>query len=469
MATSTIPAVPGQTTERLVELDKRASFHPYTQLAAHLKTGPTVIVSGEGVRVRDSHGREYIDAMAGLWCVNVGWGRTEIADAIARQARELAFFHSFSSMANEPAIALAARIADLAPDPIGKIFFGCTGSDANDTNVKLIWYYHNLIGKPRKKKLIARKRAYHGVTVASASLSGLPSMHRGFDLPLPQVLHVETPHHWSRARDGESEREFSARLAREVEETIEREGPDTVAAFFAEPVMGAGGVIPPPEGYFEAIVPVLRRHDVLFVVDEVICGFGRLGRWFGAQMYGLEPDLMTLAKGLTSGYQPLSASLVSERVWNVLLGAEKDGYFAHGFTYSAHPVCAAAALVNLDLIEQEDLVGNAERTGAFFQRELRAAVVDHPLVGEVRGLGLIAAVELVADKAGKTAFPLEQKVAPRVARIAWEEGLICRALPESNALSFSPPLVITEDDCRQVVARFARALERFERELGGSG
>jgi L-2,4-diaminobutyrate transaminase len=293
-------------------------------------------------------------------------------------------------------------------------------------------------------------------------------MHRGFDLPLPQVLHVETPHHWRCAREGESERAFSARLARELEETIEREGADTVAAFFAEPVMGAGGVIPPPEGYFEAIVPVLRRHDVLFVVDEVICGFGRLGRWFGAELYRLEPDLMTLAKGLTSGYQPLSASLVSERVWNVLLGAEKDGYFAHGFTYSAHPVCAAAALANLDVIEREDLVGNAERTGAFFQRELRAAVAGHALVGEVRGLGLIAAVELVADKSAKTPFPLDQKVAPRVARLAWEEGLICRALPESNALSFSPPLVITEGECREVVTRFARALERFAAESARS-
>jgi L-2,4-diaminobutyrate transaminase len=453
-----------QTSERLAELDRRASLHPYTLLAAHQRTGPTVIVSGEGVRVRDSAGRVFIDAMAGLWCVNVGWGRNEIVDAMAHQARELAFFHSFSSMANEPAIALAARLADLAPAPIAKAFFGCTGSDANDTNVKLVWYYNNLLGRPRKKKLIARRRAYHGVTVASASLSGLPSMHRGFDLPLPQVIHVETPHHWSRARDGESERELSVRLARELEETIEREGPDTVAAFFAEPVMGAGGVIPPPEGYFEAIVPVLRRHDVLLVVDEVICGFGRLGRWFGAELYGLEPDLMTLAKGLTSGYQPLSASLVSERVWNVLLGADKDGYFAHGFTYSAHPVCAAAALANLDLIERDDLVGNAERTGTFFQRELRAAVQGHPLVGEVRGLGLIAAVELVADKAGKTPFPLDQKVAPRVARLAWEEGLICRALPESNALSFSPPLVITEEECREVVARFARALERFAKE-----
>ena len=291
MATSTAPPPVSteKSPERLVELDKKASFHPYTQLATHLKTGPTVIVSGEGVRVRDSHGGEYIDAMAGLWCVNVGWGRAEIADAISRQARELAFFHSFSSMANEPAIALAARVADLAPAPIGKAFFGCTGSDANDTNVKLIWYYHNLLGKTRKKKIIARKRAYHGVTVASASLSGLGSMHRGFDLPLPQMLHVETPHYWRCARDGESEREFSARLARELEETIEREGSDTVAAFIAEPVMGAGGVIPPPQGYFEAIVPVLRRHEVLLVVDEVICGFGRLGAGSAPSSIGSSP------------------------------------------------------------------------------------------------------------------------------------------------------------------------------------
>jgi L-2,4-diaminobutyrate transaminase len=349
---------------------------------------------------------------------------------------------------------------------MSKAFFGCTGSDANDTNVKLIWYYHNLIGKPAKKKLIARHRAYHGVTVATASLSGLSSMHQGYDLPIPQVLHTDNPHYYWGAEPGTSEREWSRELARRLERLIEREGPDTIAAFFAEPVMGAGGVILPPEGYFEEIIPVLRRHDILLVADEVICGFGRLGKWFGCHVYDLEPDLVTVAKGLSSGYLPISASLVSERIWQVLKNADNGGYFAHGFTYSAHPTSAAAALANLEIVEREDLPGNAQRVGAHFQKALREAVAEHSLVGEVRGLGLIAAVELVRDRARKQAFAMTDRIAPRLARHCLAEGLICRALPQSNAVSFAPPLVLTVAEADEIVERFARGLARLTHELG---
>jgi len=447
----------------LSEMDKRSTLHPYTALHTHLKTGPRVIVEAQGIRVRDSDGREFIDAMAGLWCVNVGWGREEIAVAVSDQIKKLAYFHSFSSMATEPSIRLADRLVDLAPPGISKVLFGNTGSDANDTNVKLVWYYNNLLERPAKKKIISRRRGYHGVTVATASLSGLDSMHVPFDLPLPQILHTETPHYWRHAPPGMSELEFSVHLAGELDRLIEQEGPETVAAFIAEPVMGAGGVIPPPEGYFQEIQAVLKKHDVLFIVDEVICGFGRLGRWFGSDLYQLEPDLMTIAKGLSSGYVPIAASLVSERVWQVLLEAgQKFGYFAHGYTYGGHPVGAAAALANLDILENEGLVEHADRVGAHFQECLRQQVGDHPLVGEVRGVGLIAAVELVRDRETREEFAMDLGVGAQLSSLCLEEGLIARPLPQSSALAFSPPLIVTREDCDEIVDRFARALARLE-------
>ncbi len=452
-------------TQSLSELDRARSLHPYTMLAAHLERGPLIITEGEGIRVRDSEGREYIDAMAGLWCVNVGWGRNEIADAMAEQARRLAYYHSFTGMANEPAIHLADKVLAHAPEGMSKVFFGCTGSDANDTNVKLTWYYNNLLGRPEKKKILSRHRAYHGVTLAAASLSGLSSMHQKFDLPLSWVRHLDAPHHYQGAAPGMSEREFAQQLAGQLEQVIEEEGAHTIAAMIAEPVQGAGGVILPPEGYFEAIVPILRRHDILLIADEVVCGFGRLGTWFGSHAYGLEPDLMTLAKGLSSGYAPISATVVSDRIWRVMLEADLDGYFAHGFTYSCHPVSCAAALANLDIVEREDLVGNAARVGEHFQRRLRERFEDHPHVGEVRGMGLIGAVELVADKAKKTPYAAEQKIGAKLAGAALEEGLICRALPQSNAVSFSPPLSITAQECDEVVERLGVALEKIASEL----
>ncbi len=441
----------------LEDLDRESLFHPFTAIADHLERGPRIILEGQGIRVRDSSGREYLDGMAGLWCVNVGHGRREIADAIGAQARRLGYFHSFAGMANEPAIRLADRLKRLAPGDPARVFFGTSGSDANDTQVKLVQAYQNLRGKPRKKKFIARRRAYHGVTLGAASLSGLPWIHAGFDLPLPGFLHVSPPHFGSEAREGESERAFAERLVLELDDRIRAEDPETVAAFIAEPVMGAGGVLVPPDGYFEGVQEVLRRHDVLFIADEVICGFGRLGEWFGSTVFGIEPDLVTVAKGLTSGYVPMSAAIVSRRVWDVL--ATSKGVFGHGYTYSAHPVAAAAGLANLDVLEREDLVANARHVGAYLQMALRETFGQHPLVGEVRGIGLIAAVELSADRARRRAFDASARVGPRLVELLAEEGLLSRAL--GNACAFSPPLVIREPEIDEMIERFRRGLEKL--------
>jgi L-2,4-diaminobutyrate transaminase len=448
----------------LADLDRRHVFHPFTSIATQQARGPRVMAEGKGCWVRDTEGREYLDAMAGLWCVHAGYGRAEIAEAMADQARRLAYYHGFLASANEPAIRLAARLAALTPPGLNHAFFCNSGSEANDTLVKLVWYYQNLRGRPEKKKIIAREGAYHGVTLGAASLSGLPPMHARFDLPLPRFLHVRKPHFRREARPDESEAAFSRRLAEELDTLIRTEGPDSVAAFIGEPVMAAGGVILPPEGYWEEIQSVLRRHDVLLIADEVVCGFGRLGTPFGSQRYAIRPDLMTVAKGITSAYFPVSAAIVSEPVWQVLAqGSSRLGPFAHGHTTSLHPVGAAAALANLDILEREGLLERAARVGPPFQRALRDAVAEHPLAGEVRGEGLIAAVELVADRATGRPFPPEARVAPRLHELLLEEGLICRAL--GDALAFSPPLVITESELEEALRRFTRGLERLAEAL----
>jgi L-2,4-diaminobutyrate transaminase len=464
--------MPGQATRHrsLEDLDKERFFHPFTSITDHLKAGPRVIDSAKRLTVTDRNGREYLDGAAGLWCVNVGYGREEIARAVYEQTRKLGFCHSFSSLANEPAIRLADRLVGLAPDNMSKVFFANSGSEANDTQVKLVWYYNNLLGRPRKKKIVARHRGFHGVTVASGSLTGLAHVHSAFDLPIGGVIHVSTPDCYRGLPAGVSEREYARSLAVELDAVIEAEGPDTVAAFIAEPVMGAGGVLVPPEGYFEEVQRVLDKHDVLMIVDEVISGFGRLGAWFGSDKYGIKPDLMSLAKGLTSGYVPMSACVISEKVWTVLAeGAPQVGQFAHGFTYSAHPVAAAAAMANLDILESEGLVVDAARVGGYFRRQLEETLADHPLVGDIRGVGLMIGVELVRDRTTKAGFPLEVKAGPRVMNRCLDEGLILRALPLSNVVAFSPPLVITEPDVDEVIARFRRGLEKATQELRWEG
>ncbi len=444
------------------EIDLRSLLHPWTSIADHQKTGPLVMVGGEGARLRDNRGREYIDGLAGLWCVDIGYGNREVADAIARQARALPYYHSFFSMANEPSIALADRLQQLAPWPVARVFFGLSGSDANDTQFKLVWLYHRLRGQPGKRKIVARERAYHGVTIAAASATGLPSAHEAFGLPLDGFLHVRCPYPYREQKEGQSTAELVAELASELESAIVREGPETVGAFIAEPVIGAGGVIVPPEHYFPAIQEVLDRHDVLMIADEVICGFGRLGHPFGSTALGIRPDLVSVAKGLTSGYAPLSACLVTDRVWRVIEGdAEALGVFGHGFTYSGHPLSAATALANLDVMEREGLFARARELGAHLQSRLRELFGDHPRAGDVRGMGFIGAVELVRDRDTKQPFDAAEKVGARIWRRLLEKGVIVRAI--GDALAFCPPYVIERDDLDAVLETTRETVDELTR------
>lgn len=453
----------------LVEMDRRFSFHPFTALATHEKQGPPVVmVRGEGVWLEDAAGKRYIDAMAGLWCVNVGYGRRELADAMRDQALALSYCHAFSSMSSDKPAMLAGRLIAMAPAPMSKVFFGNSGSDANDTQVKLVWYYNNARGLPQKKKIIARRRGYHGVTIMAGGLSGLPGLHAGFDLPLPLVRHTTAPHRlWEGY--GLSDAQFVAKLAGDLEQLILQEGPETIGAMIAEPVMGAGGVLVPPAGYYAAIQEILDRYDILLIADEVICGFGRLGHPFGCDVFDIRPDLITVAKGLTSAYFPLSGCLVSEKVWRTLVaGGEKYGVFGHGYTYSAHPLGAAVALANLDLIERDDLVEMARRRGAFLHERLQEAFAGHPLVGEIRGQGLIGAVEFVASKDPPKAFEPALGVAGRIVKTALARGVISRALPNADTVAFSPPFVVSEPELRTIVSTMREAadtvMEQLERE-----
>ena len=452
--------------QSLEEMDVRTLLHPSTSISDHLANGPRIMVEGKGVHVTDSKGRRYLDGAAGLWCVNVGYGRSEIVDAIAKQASALPFFHSFTSMSNEPSIRLADRILRWTPENMSKVIFGSGGSDANDTNVKLVWYFNNMRGLPNKKKILSRKRAYHGVSVASGSLTGLPINHVAFDLPLPMMKHTHSVDSYREKPEGMTETEFTAYLAAELEQLIVSEGPDTVAAFIAEPLMGTGGVLPPPAGYFPAMQGVLDKYDILMIADEVICGFGRLGTNFGSDKYGIRPDIMTMAKGLSSGYLPISASVINEKIWTVLRdAAPKMAGFGHGLTYSAHPVCAAAALANLEILEREDLTANAGRAGAILKQHLVDEIGDHPLVGDIRGEGLMLGIELVADKTTKQELNLAHKVGPRVMARGYEEGILVRALPHRTVLAMSPPLILTNDNIAELVSGLKRSIAFVHDEL----
>jgi 4-aminobutyrate--pyruvate transaminase len=438
--------------------DVAAFIHPYTNLKAHEANGPLVIKRGRGIYVYDDDGKEYIEGLASLWYASLGFDEERLIEAATRQLRELPTYHVFASKSHEPGIELAERLVALAPVPMSKAFFASSGSEANDTAIKIIWYYHNAIGKPQKKKIISRLRGYHGVTVATASLTGLPANHRDFDLPIANILHTSCPSHFNFAKPGESEDEFATRCAAELEELILREGPDTVAAFFAEPIMGAGGVIVPPRGYFQKVQEVLRRHDILFVADEVICGFGRTGNMWGSQTFDLKPDMLSMAKALTSGYIPLSALLVNEKIYRGLVTqSEKIGLFGHGNTYAAHPVGAAVAVETLKIYEERDIVGHVRKVGAVMQAELRK-LAGHPLVGEVQGEGLIAGIQLVPSKASRGGFDPKEGVAPYMAKRAEAHGLICRGL-FGDRVALCPPLVITEAQMHEMLRRFVAALE----------
>ncbi|MCA0042507.1 aminotransferase [Celeribacter litoreus] len=437
----------------LEELDKERLLHPATSIADHLANGPRIMSEGKGVHVTDSKGNTFIDGAAGLWCVNVGYGRQEIVDAVNKQISTLPFFHSFTSMSNEASILLGDKVLSHTPKGMSKIIFGSGGSDANDTNIKLVWYYNNLRGKPEKKKIISRDRAYHGVTIGSGSLTGLPLYHEKFDLPLPQMRYASSVDMYRGKPDDMSEADFAKKLASEIEDMIIAEGPETVGAFIAEPVMGTGGVLPPPAGYFKEVQKVLDKYDVLMIADEVICGFGRLGRWFGSDLYEIRPDIMTMAKGLSSGYLPLSASAISERIWDVLRDTSSQmASFGHGFTYSAHPVCAAAALANIEIMERENLIEKAATTGAYMMKRLKEELGDSPIVGDIRGEGMIFGVEFVKNRDTKEAFELGLKTAGKVQAQGYENGLLVRTLPHRDVIAMSPPLTMTEENVETLVS-----------------
>ena len=439
--------------------DLETLLHPYTNLAALRETGPVIIERGQGVFVYDTEGKSYIEGMAGLWCTALGYGNEELVEAAAVQMRKLSFAHLFTAKSHDPAIELAERLKEIAPVPTSKVFFCSSGSEANDSQVKLVWYLNNALGRPRKKKIISRHKAYHGVTVVAASLTGLANNHLDFDLPIAGILHASCPHHYRFAHAGETEKEFARRLAGELDELIRSEGPDTVAAFIAEPVMGAGGVIVPPEGYFQEIMKVCRAYDVYMISDEVICGFGRLGTMFGCTALGFEPHSITVAKALTSAYVPMAALTVPEAAYQAMLDeSRKIGTFGHGFTYSGHPVAAAVALKALDIYARERIAEQATRKAPQFQARL-AALGTHPLVGEARGIGLVGGVELVADKKTKRSFEPKSGVGARAVRYAEEEGLIIRSLL-GDIVSICPPLIIVPAEIDELFERLERALDR---------
>ncbi len=442
-------------------------LHPATNARRHEESGPIVIDRGEGIYVYDDEGRRYLEAMAGLWSVGVGFGETRLADAAHRQMRKLPYYHSFSHKSNEPAIDLAEKLVQMSPARLSRVFFTNSGSEANDTVVKLVWYWNNARGKPRKKTFLARQNAYHGITMAAGSLTGLAVNHRDFDLPILPVKHLTCPHHYRFAQEGESEEAFSQRLADELEQTILEADPETVAAFIGEPLMGAGGVLPPPAGYWEKVQAVCRKYDVLIVADEVINGFGRLGTMFASDYYGIDPDMMVVSKQLTSSYAPLAAVLFSDEIYQGIAdNTARIGTFGHGYTASAHPVSCAVGLENLKIIEERGLVENAAASGAVLQAEL-ARFADHPLVGEVRGVGLIAAVELVADKATKRRFDPVGKAGAHLFAKGHEHGVILRAM--GDQIGFCPPMIITPDEVRDLVARFERALTDTQAYLASEG
>ena len=433
-------------------------LHPFTNLADHQSRGPHIFSRGEGIYVFDDDGTRYIEGLAGLWCASLGFSEKRLTAAAARQLEALPFYHNFAHKAVEPAIELAALLIERSPVPMSKVFFTNSGSEANDTQVKLVWYYNNIIGRPEKKKIIARRGAYHGITVAAASLTGLQYAHNAFDVPINNIIHTDCPHYFHYADEGESEEEFSSRLADSLERQIIEEGPETVAAFIAEPFLGAGGVITPPKGYFEKIQEILARYDILFIVDEVISGFYRTGDMLATETYGLKPDLITMAKALSSGYQPIGAVMMSEKISDALIeGSRKYGIFGTGFTYSGHPVPAAVALETQKIYQDDGIGEHVQGVSPTFQSRFKA-LADHPLVGEARGLGLIGAVELVADKPSRQNFDPDMKVGPWVMNKAAEHGLIVRALA-NDTIALCPPLIIDDAQINEMFDRLTLALD----------
>ena len=440
--------------------DIETVIHPYTNLARHREVGPLILNEGRGIYLYDDTGKRYIEGMAGLWCTALGYGNAEIAEAGAEALRKVSFTHSFGGKSHDGVIELSEKLKEIAPCPASKVLFGSSGSEANDMQIKLSWYYNNARGKREKKKIISRMRAYHGVTIASASLTGLPWVHNDFDLPIANVLHTSCPHYYRYGKDGETEEQFAARMAQDLEDMILREGPDTIAAFIGEPLMGAGGVLLPPKGYWEKVNAILDKYDIRFIADEVICGFGRTGNWFGTTTFGMKPDSISMAKAITSAYFPLSALTVEEDLYQAMLDeSRKLGTFGHGYTYTAHPVGCAISLKTIEIYQRDKIMEHAAKMAPVFQMRLNR-LKDHPLVGEARGVGLIGAVELVADKATKRSFDPKKMVGAATVNTLQEMGLIVRNIQDAVALC--PPLVITTDEIHEMFDIFEKGLDAME-------
>jgi len=445
----------------LEALDRQYLFHPSTDLRMVRDGQPLIWTRGEGIHVEDQHGKRYLEGMAGLWCTALGYGEKELAKAAAEQMETFCYGPLFAARANEPSIKLAAKLAEWVPIDGARFLFGCSGSDANDTQIKLARYYFNAIGKRHKKKILSRKSGYHGTTLATAALTGLAPFHAHFDVPGPDVVHLTEPHHFRQAHDGETEEDFATRLAEELEATIEREGADTIAAMIVEPLMGAGGLIIPPKTYYEKIQPILCEHGILLIDDEVVCAFGRTGNPFGCQTFGMQPATMTMAKALSSAYQPISAVAIPPFMYEEIERAAGEvGMFGHGLTYSGHPVAAAVALRTLELYEERGLMDHAASMGEIMQAKL-AAFADHPLVGNVRGVGLIAGLEFIADKASGQRFDPADKIAFQVQNACLEAGLVIRALP-GDTCAICPPLIIDEAGIDELVGKLAEGLDRVQ-------
>lgn len=448
--------------DMLEQWDRDNFFHPSTHLAefARGNAPQRVIKTGHGSTIVDRDGTELLDGFAGLYCVNVGYGRQEIAEAIAAQAKELAYYHAYVGHGTEASITLSKMVLDRAPDHMSKVYFGLSGSDANETNIKLVWYYNNILGRPEKKKIISRWRGYHGSGLMTGSLTGLELFHKKFDLPLAQVIHTEAPYYYRRPDAEMTEAQFTAHCVAALEELIEKEGADTIAAFIGEPVLGTGGIVPPPAGYWQAIQEVLEKHDILLIADEVVTGFGRLGSMFGSQHYGIKPDLITIAKGLTSAYAPLSGSIVSDKMWKVLeQGTDENGPIGHGWTYSAHPIGAAAGVANLKLLDDLKLIENAASVGAHLNACMKDALGDHPNVGDIRGEGMLCAVELVQDRGSRTLYEKPGTVSYPIIAEMLKAGVIARAMPQGDILGFAPPFCLTREEAERIASVTAEAVK----------
>ncbi len=447
---------------QLQQIDADHQLHPFTDHRELRAAGSRIITHANGPYIYDTEGAELLDGMAGLWCVNIGYGRDELADAAAAQMKELPYYNSFFKCSTPSPVLLAKRIADLAPKNVNQVFFGSSGSESNDTALRLVRHFWALEGKPEKNRIISRNMAYHGSTIAGTSLGGMSSMHKQLYGAVPNIVHVMMPYAFELALPGESDHDFGLRAARAVEEAILEAGPENVAAFIGEPIQGAGGVKIPPASYWPEVQRICRQYDVLLMLDEVITGFGRTGEWFAAQTFGIEPDTITTAKALTSGYQPLSALLVGDRIATTLV--ERGGEFNHGYTYSGHPVACAVALKNLDIIEQEGLVERVrEDTGPYMAQALRERIAPHPLVGETRSVGLMGAIEIVKDKQTRERFDSDGSAAVVVRDHAIANGLMLRAT--GNTMILSPPLIWTRDTIDLACTRILKALDLALRDL----